>query len=126
LAKWADDGLLVHFRPEPFRCDVKEGRLSALVELSGELDLATVEAVRETLRSLMASKRSLTLDLRRLTFIDSTGLRLVLEIDAASRQDGFNFALVKGPETVQRLFAISGTLDRLVFVDAPDDLVPPQ
>ena len=42
-----------------------------------------------------------------------------------ARQDGFNFALVRGPETVQRIFAITGTEDRLVFVDAPEDLAPP-
>jgi anti-anti-sigma factor len=74
----------------------------------------------------MVSKRAITLNLRGLTFIDSTGLCLILEIDAASRQDGFNFAVVKGPEAVQRVFAITATEDGLVFVDAPDDLVPPQ
>jgi hypothetical protein len=36
------------------------------------------------------------LDLRELRFIDSTGLRLILEIDAMAREDGFNFALVRG------------------------------
>jgi anti-sigma B factor antagonist len=118
-------GRLVEFRPEPFRCDVKQRRASALVELTGELDLATVGAVHDALQSLMESKRSITLDLRGLTFIDSTGLRLILEIDALARQDGFNFAVVRGPQTVQRIFAITGVEEHLVFVDAPQDLAPP-
>jgi anti-sigma B factor antagonist len=115
----------VEFRPEPFRCDVKQRRASALVELTGELDLATVGAVHDALQSLMESKRSITLDLRGLTFIDSTGLRLILEIDALARQDGFNFAVVRGPQTVQRIFAITGVEEHSVFVDAPQDLAPP-
>jgi anti-anti-sigma factor len=65
------------------------------------------------------------LDLRELRLIDSTALRLILEIDAMARQDGFNLALVRGPETVQRIFVITGMEDRLVFVDAPEDLAPP-
>jgi anti-sigma B factor antagonist len=115
----------VDFRPEPFRCDVKQGRASALVQLTGELDLATVGTVHDAIRSLMGSKRSITLDLRGLTFIDSTGLRLVLETDALARQDGFNFAVVRGPAVVQRIFAITGAEEQLVFVDAPEDLAPP-
>ena len=70
------------------------------------------------------AKRAVTLDLRKLRFVDSTGLRLILEIDAMARRDGFNFAVVRGPETVQRIFAITGMEDRLVFVDAPEDLAP--
>jgi anti-anti-sigma factor len=113
------------FRPERFRCEVKQGRASAVVEIAGELDLATAGELDSALRSLANTKRAVTLDLRELRFIDSTGLRLILEIDAMARQDGFNFALVRGPETVQRIFAITGTEDRLVFVDAPEDLAPP-
>jgi len=120
-----DDRGKLSFRPEPFRCDVRQGRASAVVELQGELDLATVDEVREALQKLVTTKRSVILDLRDLGFIDSSGLRLILETDALARQDGFNFALVRGPSTVQRLFALTGMEDHLVFVDAPEDLTPP-
>src|SRR5829696_7557529 len=113
------------FDPEPFRCEVKRGRASAVVEIAGELDLATVDKLGNALHSLAGTKRAVTLDLRELRFIDSSGLRLILQIDAMARQDGFNFALVRGPETVQRIFAITGMEDHLVFVDAPEDLAPP-
>jgi anti-sigma B factor antagonist len=112
------------FTPEPFRCDVRDARASAIVILHGELDLATVDEAREALRSVL-SKRSVTLDLRNLRFIDTTGLRLILEIDALARQDGFNFFVVRGPATVQRIFAITGMEDHVAFIDAPEDLSPP-
>jgi anti-anti-sigma factor len=115
----------VSYRPEPFYCEVKRGRASAVVEITGELDLATVGVVQNALQSVMETKRSITLDLRGLSFMDSTGLRVILEIDATARQDGFNFAVVRAPESVQRIFRISGVEDHLVFVDAPEDLAPP-
>jgi anti-anti-sigma factor len=112
------------FRPESFRCDVTEGRASAVVALHGELDLETVDEARAALRSVM-TKPSVTLDLRSLSFIDSTGLRLILEIDAHARQDGFNFFVVRGGQDVQRVFDITGIADHLAFIDAPEDLAPP-
>jgi anti-anti-sigma factor len=115
----------VSFRPEPFSCEVKRGRASAVVEVTGELDLATVEVVQNALQSVVRTKRSVTLDLRGLSFMDSTGLRLILEIDGMARQDGFNLTVVRAPETVQRMFGLSGVEDHLVFIDAPEDLAPP-
>jgi len=115
----------VSFSPEPFACQVRHGRASAVVEVTGELDMATVEEVRAALDSMIRTKRSITLDLRGLEFIDSSGLHLIAEVDAMARRDGFNFTVVKGPERVQRIFRISGVEDHLVFIDAPEDLAPP-
>jgi anti-anti-sigma factor len=125
IASASTDWGVMGFRPDRFRCEVRQGRASAVVVVAGELDLATVGELESALQSLAKTKRAVTLDLRELRFVDSTGLRLILEIDAMARQDGFNFALVRGPETVQRIFAITGMEDHLVFVDAPEDLAPP-
>jgi hypothetical protein len=46
----------VSFRPEPFSCEVKRGRASAVVEITGELDLATVAVVQDALQSVIASR----------------------------------------------------------------------
>jgi anti-anti-sigma factor len=56
-------------------------------------------------------------DLSRLEFIDSTGLRLLLRYDAEARQDGFSFSLTPGPAAVQRIFELSGTFGLLTFTD---------
>jgi anti-sigma B factor antagonist len=59
------------------------------------------------------------LDLRGLSFIDSTGLNLVIQIDALARADGFNFSVVRGAPAVQRLFAMIGAEKHILFVDSP-------
>src|SRR4051794_30449725 len=107
---------------DAFRCEVHEGLLSAVVSLFGELDITTApEAERCVDACLRRGRRDLTLDLRGVTFLDSTGLLLIVKTDAAARRDGFGFRVVKGPRKVQRVFVLTGMTDRVAFVDSPDE-----
>jgi anti-anti-sigma factor len=107
--------------PEPFRCEVRSDREAASIQPIGEIDLATVPVVDEHLSELQAAGvKQLTLDLRDVSFLDSTGLRMILVWDARSRADGFAFRLVAGSPTVQRLFDLTDTTQRLTFVDPAD------
>jgi len=106
--------------PPPFRCDVFRERDHVRVAPSGELDIATAPELERTLRALVASGPGLlVLDLRNLSFMDSTGLRLLLERDAAAREDSHRFALIEGPPEVQRLFSLTDTSGRFDFITAP-------
>lgn len=103
---------------EPFRIEVEPSRDVVRVVPVGELDLATTDTLRQEVDRLHeAGFNRLVLDLRQLRFMDSTGLRLVLEIDAGSRNDGWDFSLVRGTEAVQRLFEVTNLTERLDFVD---------
>ena len=69
---------------EPFRVDVEPARESVRVAPVGELDIATVDKLQaEVTRLLETGFAKIVLDLRGVRFLDSTGLRLVLELDAA-------------------------------------------
>ena len=104
---------------EPFRCELEVERERVRVCPIGEIDLATVPVVAAHLSELEAAGfKQVTLDLRAVCFLDSTGLRMILEWDGRSRADGFAFSLIAGPPTVQRLFDLTGTTARLVFIDA--------
>jgi hypothetical protein len=54
---------------------------------------------------------------REATFLDSSGLRLIVEVYMASAADGFELAIVPGPPDVQRAFDVTGLSSRLPFVD---------
>jgi anti-sigma B factor antagonist len=104
--------------PEPFRCDARDAGDTVYVELAGELDIDTVETVREQLEALhTAGHTRVVLDLRGLDFMDSTGLRLVIEWDALARLDGFAFAVIPGTGPVPRLFRLSGVEGHITVVD---------
>ena len=86
--------------------------------LQGELDLSTVSKVEEELRRAEAGEpKVLALDLSQLTFLDSTGLRLIVTADQRAREQGRRLAVVKGPDPVQRVFAITRLDERLEMVE---------
>jgi anti-anti-sigma factor len=82
----------------------------------GELDMATVGAVEQELRRLQRKgARNIVLDLRGLSFIDSSGLHLVARWTEEASRDGFAFALEPGPPVVQRIFELAAVTDELPF-----------
>jgi len=90
----------------------------ALITLRGELDmLATAELEQELDR---LTQDVVALDLRRLLFLDSAGLRtIILARDRLGAEDR-RLVLVRGTQEVQRVFEITRTADRLEFVDEPE------
>jgi anti-anti-sigma factor len=83
----------------------------------GELDLATTADVqRELDRAERSDATEIVLDLSGLTFIDSTGIRLVLHADQRSRADGNRLKLLPGRDQVHGVFRLCGLTERLPFV----------
>jgi anti-anti-sigma factor len=88
------------------------------IRLFGELDLAGAPPVqRELERAETTDVTSIVLDLSGLTFMDSTGVRLVVTATARSRADANRLRLVRGPAAVQRVFELSAVADLLPFDD---------
>ena len=86
------------------------------MRFAGELDLATTaEAEAAVARARREALAPLRLDLSGLTFIDSSGLHLVLRLNKACKADGRALEVVPGPESVQRVFGIAGVLEMLPF-----------
>jgi anti-sigma B factor antagonist len=106
--------------PDLFSCEVNRNGGSAWVRPAGDLDLDTAHRVEAALAELRGEGcASLVLDLRELTFMDSTGLRLVIRWHTAARDDGFGFAVVPGPDVVQRVFRLTGMDAHLTLVEPP-------
>jgi len=91
--------------------------------LTGELDLSTVDKVEDELRRVEdGGAETVVLDLTALSFLDSTGLRTIVTADQRARKHGRRLAIVKGPDTVHRVFTITRLDERLDMVEAADDL----
>lgn len=103
--------------PEPLRCAIEPERDAVRVRPAGSLDMVTAPELRAQVDELLeAGFRRVILDLSELEFMDSTGLRLMLSLDADARRDGFSIALVPGPSAVQRVFEVTGTEAALPFM----------
>lgn len=91
---------------------------TAVVTATGELDLATASILQARLdEAARLQPRLLVLDLSGLTFMDSTGLRILLAADAAARREARRLAVVRGPDPVHRVFLIALLDKRLDLVD---------
>ncbi len=100
--------------------EVQEGERDGFAHLvlRGELDLSTVPKVEEALRRIEESRPPvIVLDLSGLSFLDSTGLRLVVSADQRAREGQRRLAVVRGSENVQRVFSITRLDDHLDMVD---------
>jgi anti-anti-sigma factor len=96
---------------------------AAVVSARGDIDLSTLPKAMTALAQARAAAGSLVLDLREVGFMDTSGLRLVIEEQQRAASGGYRFAVVPGPSRVQRLFEIAGLAgaDGL-FIDTPDQL----
>jgi anti-anti-sigma factor len=87
------------------------------LEVCGELDVATRDEFNRCVHHALDHRfNRLVLDLGQLAFIDSVGLKSVLDLWNRSRSDGFPMTVVPGQRQVQRAFALSG-LDGLMPVE---------
>jgi anti-sigma B factor antagonist len=99
----------------PFSVEVQRHDDVAIVEPRGELDVATVETLRAALDDINGVGR-LVLDLRGLSFIDSTGLHLLVALDQRAERDGFQLALVAPAPPGDRAIQVCGLGKTLPFV----------
>jgi anti-anti-sigma factor len=90
---------------------------SVRLSLSGELDLSSAPRVEEELRKVERQAPPLIiLDLRELTFMDSTGLRILVLADSRARDAGRRLQIIPGSDTVQRVFHVTGLDHHLELV----------
>ena len=110
---------------EPFSIVFEQEGAVRIARLCGEFDLACVDRFREEMTDAVEVARGGTLlvDLRGLTFMDSTGIRLMLELRAESERDGFELSVINGNDAVRRVLQVSGVDGVLPFRDAPEDEV---
>ena len=105
--------------PQPFAVEVQQRDAVAIVQPRGELDLVTVEMLRAALDDIKSTER-LVLDLRGLSFMDSTGLRLLVALHRRAQRDGWQLTLVAPTAPVDRAIQLCGLDKQLPFVAAPD------
>jgi anti-sigma B factor antagonist len=105
--------------PVEFAIEERRREGTVVLTLHGELDLASVEVVSARLDELRAAGEPVLLDLDALDFMDSSGLRLVLNAAEASDAAGWPFSLTPGPEQVRRLFESTCVTARLPIVPRP-------
>lgn len=105
---------------DPLRIDepvVRDG--ARHLALHGELDMADVPELEAALRQAEASGLPLVVDLRGLTFIDSTGIAALMACHARLLEGGRGLAALCGSGTVLRTLELTGAAEVLGVRAAP-------
>ncbi|HEY2631765.1 MAG TPA: STAS domain-containing protein [Solirubrobacteraceae bacterium] len=101
--------------------EVTSGPKSQTIVLTGEADLLGAPKIEAALKDICAEESELVvIDLRSLTFIDSSGLHALMTGHAQCVAQGKELKVIPGPAPVQRLFEIAGMDEILPFTDAAD------
>lgn len=90
----------------PFRVTTDEVRSVPVVRVSGELDLSTAPELQDRLSELCSGDRSVVLDLTDLSFIDSSGLGVLVSAHKRLAARGRQIVLAgvqRRPEAVLKM-----------------------
>jgi anti-anti-sigma factor len=96
------------------------GDSSATLDLAGELDISTAEQLKQAVSRLLDEDgaRELIVDLRRLVFIDSSGLAAMLFTSKQCERYACRLSVIPGSPTVHSVFELTGLHELLPFDDA--------
>jgi anti-anti-sigma factor len=97
-----------------FSLSVERSRGRARIILEGELDMVAAPNLVATIDELLGEDGlEVVVDLRALTFMDSSGLQALLHGHARSGESRASFSLIRGGDNVMRVFELSG-IDGLI------------
>jgi anti-sigma B factor antagonist len=103
-----------------FDIETDDAEGATRVRLIGDLDLAGFDHLDDVLERVQSSDHpDVLIDLRDLTFMDSSGLHAIVRAHERTRGGAGTLRLIPGSLAIQRLFALTGLEDRLEFVQPP-------
>jgi anti-anti-sigma factor len=109
---------------ENFRVEVRTENRAVVFAVEGELDLASSPTLEQELdRVRDADADLLIVDLRRLRFMDSTGLHALVKANKRATEAGRRFAVVRGGAQIERLLNLTGVGELLIVADTPEELL---
>jgi anti-anti-sigma factor len=92
-----------------------------VLALKGDLDVAAAAEANKRLICIdLRPGMELVLDLSGLTFMDSTGIRFLLQARDRALRHAASLVVVPGPERVMRVIELVGLSEQLEFVEQPD------
>ncbi|HEX3434480.1 MAG TPA: STAS domain-containing protein [Solirubrobacteraceae bacterium] len=105
------------------RVEQPPGGFSATLDLAGELDISTADRLKQAIGELLVEHgaRELTVDLRQLTFIDSSGLAAMVYTSRQCEQHQCRLSVVRGSQSVHSVFELTRLHELLPFADGDGD-----
>jgi anti-anti-sigma factor len=112
--------------PPSFVCAWRTGSYGSIwVDLAGELDLTVSAKLARMLHETQTRSNLVVLDLRKLTFMDVVGARVIVDAGISARQVARGLIVARGPIQVDMVFALTGTSEQVELFDLDPVQCPP-
>lgn len=99
------------------------GETHSLVRVGGEVDLATAPDLAAALDEALAAGRPIVLDLTDVAFIDTSGVRVMLDARRHVTENGMELTVVAPPDSpARRILDLTELSEALSVIDATDDI----
>jgi anti-anti-sigma factor len=92
-----------------------------VVAPTGEIDLSTAPELGGALEATPPASRHVVVDLTEVSFIDSSGINVLLTGQRRLAESGAGFRVVAPPGPVRRVFELTQLVDALGVVDSIGD-----
>lgn len=104
-------------QPSSDAIDVTVNGETTKAAVAGDFDMQATFTVEPALEGALSRPdlSALEIDLSRLRFVDSTGIGVLLRVEAEARERGVALTIVPAPPEVQRIFELSGVAEALPF-----------
>jgi anti-sigma B factor antagonist len=93
---------------EIFHIDVARPAGMVILSLAGELDISGAASLREELMAAVDSEAAVVCDLEHLTYLDSTGVSLLISTQKSLRSKGRDLVLIGPSQRVMKILEITG------------------
>jgi anti-anti-sigma factor len=104
-----------------FDLHVERRGTAAILRVSGELDLTGADLLETRIKELTEDPPEVVvIDLRKVAFLDSTGLRSLLLARARGSEEGWSLKLIRGPDPVHRVLELTRMDEVFDFADASE------
>ena len=101
-----------------FDLHVERRGSAAILRLSGELDITGADRLETRIKELADDSPDIVvIDLRKVSFMDSTGLRSLLRARALGSEEGWSLTLIRGPKPVHRVLELTRMDEVFDFAD---------
>lgn len=105
-------------RPTEFKVVVDRRQSDVELRVIGEIDIATIKQLEEARDGAFADDPgTVVVDLSRVGFLDSSGLKFLLQTNELAQELGCELRIVRPAENVMKVFILTGADQRLPFVD---------
>jgi len=107
-------------RDAVFETGVRKMADVVVVSVTGELDMATAPALHQAVERAQ-DQGPIVVDLRDLTFIDSTGIRALIQMYWAGQDGHSTVSFIRAEDQVQRVFQMAGVEGLLAWAEPPEE-----